>query len=150
MDPPRTRSRSRSGFYHFSVNGNVGGSGGAAGSGGLMSAGGGGLSFPQPQSNPGWAPHHGGRSYPENQQQQHNQGSYLAAGAQRHSAHGAHRHPGPGEQASAERRRRRRYVPGLTESTPSGQAAGALADLETCNSKPPCVFPHSLLAAVAD
>uniref|UniRef100_A0A087XWV8 RING-type domain-containing protein n=1 Tax=Poecilia formosa TaxID=48698 RepID=A0A087XWV8_POEFO len=81
MDPPRTRSRSRSGFYHFSMNGSVGGN-----DGGLMSASGGGVSYPPP-SNPGWAPHHGGRSYPA-------QGSYLSAGVQRHSAHGAHRHPG--------------------------------------------------------
>lgn len=116
MDPPRTRSRSRSGFYHFSMNGNVGGNGNAAGSGSIMGASGGGGSFPQ-QSNPGWAPHHGGRSYPENQQQ-HNQGSYLSAGAQRHSAHGAHRHPGTGELALVEHHHH--YIPGLTEYTPSG------------------------------
>ncbi|KAF3838479.1 hypothetical protein F7725_010247 [Dissostichus mawsoni] len=91
MDPPRTRSRSRSGFYHFGMNGNVG-SGNAVGNGSMMNASGGGVNYP-PQSNPGWAPHHGGRSYPESQQQ-HAQGSYLSAGAQRHSAHGAHRHPG--------------------------------------------------------
>ncbi|KAG8004007.1 E3 ubiquitin-protein ligase RNF38 [Nibea albiflora] len=96
MDPPRTRSRSRSGFYHFGMNGNVGsnGSGNAVGNGSMMNASGGGVSYPQ-QSNPGWAPHHGGRSYPESQQQ-HAQGSYLSAGAQRHSSHGAHRHPGAG------------------------------------------------------
>ncbi|KAK1904858.1 E3 ubiquitin-protein ligase RNF38 [Dissostichus eleginoides] len=93
MDPPRTRSRSRSGFYHFGMNGNVG-SGNAVGNGSMMNASGGGVNYP-PQSNPGWAPHHGGRSYPESQQQ-HAQGSYLSAGAQRHSAHGAHRHPGAG------------------------------------------------------
>ncbi|MED6265059.1 hypothetical protein CHARACLAT_021598 [Characodon lateralis] len=97
MDPPRTRSRSRSGFYHFSMNGSVGGN-----EGGLMNASGGGVSYPPP-SNPGWAPHHGGRGYPEGQQQQplppppqHAQGSYLSAGVQRHSGHGAHRHPGAG------------------------------------------------------
>ncbi|XP_013869522.1 E3 ubiquitin-protein ligase RNF38 isoform X1 [Austrofundulus limnaeus] len=102
MDPPRTRSRSRSGFYHFAVNGSVGGGGSAVGNGNMMSAtgggGGGGLNYP-PQSNPGWAPHHGGRNYPESQQpqqQQHGQVSYLSAGVQRHSAHGAHRHPGVG------------------------------------------------------
>ncbi|GLD74168.1 E3 ubiquitin-protein ligase RNF38-like protein [Lates japonicus] len=96
MDPPRTRSRSRSCFYHFGMNGSVGsnGSGNAVGNGSLMNASGGGVSYPQ-QSNPGWAPHHGGRSYPESQQQ-HTQGSYLSAGAQRHSSHGAHRHPGAG------------------------------------------------------
>ncbi|XP_051275686.1 E3 ubiquitin-protein ligase RNF38 isoform X1 [Dicentrarchus labrax] len=96
MDPPRTRSRSRSGFYHFGMNGNIGsnGSGNAVGNGSMMNASGGGVSYPQ-QSNPGWAPHHGGRSYPESQQQ-HTQGSYLSAGAQRHSSHGAHRHPGAG------------------------------------------------------
>lgn len=100
MDPPRTRSRSRSGFYHFT--GSVGGNGGgnSVGTGSPMNASGGGLSYPQ-QSNPGWAPHHGGRSYPESQQQ-HSQGSYLSAGAQRHSSHGgAHRHPGAGKQDSA-------------------------------------------------
>ncbi|XP_039976159.1 E3 ubiquitin-protein ligase RNF38-like isoform X1 [Xiphias gladius] len=97
MDPPRTRSRSRSGFYHFGMNGSVGsnGSGNAVGNGSLMNASGGGVSYPQ-QSNPGWVPHHGGRSYPESQQQQHTQGSYLSAGAQRHSSLGAHRHPGAG------------------------------------------------------
>jgi len=108
MDPPRTRSRSRSGFYHFGMSGNVGsnGSGNAVGNGGLMTASGGGLSYAQ-QSNPGWAPHHGGHSYPESQQQQqqqpHTQGSYLSAGAQRHPTHGAHRHPGAGKQASENR-----------------------------------------------
>lgn len=98
MDPPRTRSRSRSGFFHFAMNGSVGSNGGAnaIGNGGLMSASGGGVNYPQ-QSNSSWAPHHGGRSYPENQQQ-HTQGSYLSAGAQRHSSHGAHRHPGAGKQ----------------------------------------------------
>lgn len=103
MDPPRTRSRSRSGFYHFGMNGNVGsnGSGNAAGNGSMMNASGGGVSYPQ-QSNPGWAPHHGGRSYPESQQQ-HAQGSYLSVGAQRHSSHGAHRHPGAGKQSSVNR-----------------------------------------------
>ena len=103
MDPPRTRSRSRSGFYHFGMNGNVGsnGSGNAVSNGSMMNASGGGVSYPQ-QSNPGWAPHHGGRSYPDNQQQ-HTQGSYLSAGAQRHSSHGAHRHPGAGKQASVNR-----------------------------------------------
>ncbi|XP_028316336.1 E3 ubiquitin-protein ligase RNF38-like isoform X2 [Gouania willdenowi] len=100
MDPPRTRSRSRSGFYHFSMNGAVGGNGGgnAVGAGSMMmNAGGGGLSY-SPQNNPGWTQHHGGRGYPENQnqQQQHAQGNYLSAGGQRHSAQGAHRHPGPG------------------------------------------------------
>lgn len=103
MDPPRTRSRSRSGFYHFGMNGNVGSNGGgnAVGNGSLMNASGGGVSYPQ-QSNPGWAPHHGGRSYPDSQQQ-HTQGSYLSAGAQRHSSHGAHRHPGAGKQDSVKR-----------------------------------------------
>lgn len=97
MDPPRTRSRSRSGFYHFGMNGNVGsnGNGNTVGNGSLMNASGGGVSYPQ-QSNPGWMPHHGGRSYAESQQQ-HTQGSYLSAGAQRHSSHGAHRHPGAGK-----------------------------------------------------
>ncbi|CAB1460461.1 unnamed protein product [Pleuronectes platessa] len=97
MDPPRTRSRSRSGFYHFGMNGSVGGngSGNAVGSGSLMNASGGAVSYP-PQSNPGWAPHHhGGRSYSEGQQQ-HTQGSYMSAGAPRHSSLGAHRHPGAG------------------------------------------------------
>ncbi|XP_030595915.1 E3 ubiquitin-protein ligase RNF38-like isoform X2 [Archocentrus centrarchus] len=96
MDPPRTRSRSRSGFFHFAMNGSVGsnGSGNSVGNGGLVNASGGGVNYPQ-QSNSSWAPHHGGRSYPENQQQ-HTQGSYLSAGAQRHSSHGAHRHPGAG------------------------------------------------------
>lgn len=101
MDPPRTRSRSRSGFYHFGMNGNVGSNGGgnAVGNGSMMNAGGEGVSYP-PQNNPGWAPHHhGGRSYPESQQQ-HAQGSYLSAGAHRHSSHGAHRHPGAGKQPS--------------------------------------------------
>ncbi|XP_077388574.1 E3 ubiquitin-protein ligase RNF38-like isoform X1 [Festucalex cinctus] len=96
MDPPRTRSRSRSGFYHFAVNNPAGANSGgnALGNGSMMSAaggggGGGGMSFPQ-QSNAGWAPHHGGRGgYPENLPQQ--PGAYMAAGAQRH---GAHRHPG--------------------------------------------------------
>ncbi|XP_037531750.1 E3 ubiquitin-protein ligase RNF38 [Nematolebias whitei] len=100
MDPPRTRSRSRSGFYHFALNGGGAGGGSAVGNGSLMSSsggGGGGLNYP-PQSNTGWAPHHGGRSYSEIQQppQQHGQGSYLPAGVQRHSAHAAHRHPGAG------------------------------------------------------
>ncbi|XP_061542258.1 E3 ubiquitin-protein ligase RNF38-like [Phycodurus eques] len=96
MDPPRTRSRSRSGFYHFAVSNPAGGNSGgnALGNGSMMSAGGGGgggMSFPQ-QSNAGWAPHHGGRGgYPDSQPQQ--PGTYLAAGAQRH---GAHRHPGSG------------------------------------------------------
>ncbi|XP_077589489.1 E3 ubiquitin-protein ligase RNF38-like [Stigmatopora nigra] len=98
MDPPRTRSRSRSGFYHFAVNNPAGGSGGggagnnALGNGSLMNAGGaGGMSFPQ-QNNAAWAAHHGGRGgYPESQPQQPT--TYLAAGAQRH---GAHRHPGTG------------------------------------------------------
>lgn len=103
MDPPRTRSRSRSGFFHFGMN-SVGSSGGgnAAGNGGMMNASGGGGSYQQ-QSNPGWAPHHGGRSHPESQQ--HTQGSYLSAGAQRHSSHGAHRHPGAGKLASVNRAR---------------------------------------------
>ncbi|XP_049618499.1 E3 ubiquitin-protein ligase RNF38 isoform X1 [Syngnathus scovelli] len=97
MDPPRTRSRSRSGFYHFAVSNPAGGNGGgnALGNGSMMSAGGGGggMSFPQ-QSNAGWAPHHGGRGgYPENHHQQQQPGTYLPAGAQRH---GAHRHPGNG------------------------------------------------------
>ncbi|CAL8356960.1 unnamed protein product [Merluccius merluccius] len=127
MDPPRTRSRSRSGFYHFGVSANGGaasgngsGSGGsAAGGAALLAAaagagGGGPLSYSQQQGgNPGWAPHHGGRSYPESQQQPPPQGGYLQGpgvgpqGAylqvpgvgppQRHPAHGAHRHPGAGE-----------------------------------------------------
>lgn len=103
MDPPRTRSRSRSGFYHFGMNSNIGnnGSGNAVGNASMMNASGGGVSYPQ-QSNPGWAPHHGGRSYPENQPQ-HTQGSYLSAGAQRNSSHGAHRHPGAGKQPSVNR-----------------------------------------------
>ncbi|XP_072293854.1 RING finger protein 44-like isoform X1 [Eucyclogobius newberryi] len=90
MDPPRTRSRSRSGFYHFGVNG-----GGNAAGGGLMNASGGGLNYPQ-QTNPGWASHHhGGRSHLENLQ--HTPGGYLSSGAPRHSAHGPHRHhPGAG------------------------------------------------------
>uniref|UniRef100_A0A1A8HZ93 Ring finger protein 38 n=1 Tax=Nothobranchius kuhntae TaxID=321403 RepID=A0A1A8HZ93_NOTKU len=100
MDPPRTRSRSRSGFYHFAMNGSVGSNGGgnAIGNGNLVSASGGAVVNYPPQNNPGWAPHHGGRSYPESQQQQqsHGQGSYLSAGVQRHSAHGAHRHTGAG------------------------------------------------------
>uniref|UniRef100_A0A1A8L9U5 Ring finger protein 38 n=1 Tax=Nothobranchius pienaari TaxID=704102 RepID=A0A1A8L9U5_9TELE len=100
MDPPRTRSRSRSGFYHFAMNGSVGsnGSGNAIGNGNLVSASGGAVVNYPPQNNPGWAPHHGGRSYPESQQQQqsHGQGSYLSPGVQRHSAHGAHRHTGAG------------------------------------------------------
>ncbi|KAM8847825.1 E3 ubiquitin-protein ligase RNF38-like [Synchiropus picturatus] len=101
MDPPRTRSRSRSGFYHFGVNNgnnNVGASGGgsAVGNGSLVNAaGGGGMSYPQ-QGSAGWTPHHGGRSYPDNQQQQQQSASYLPAGAQRHPSHGAHRHPGAG------------------------------------------------------
>lgn len=102
MDPPRTRSRSRSGFYLFGVNNNVGnnGSGNAVSNASMMNASGGGVSYPQ-QSNPGW-PHHGGRSYPENQPQ-HTQGNYLSAGAQRNSSHGAHRHPGAGKQPSVNR-----------------------------------------------
>lgn len=112
MDPPRTRSRSRSGFYHF--NGNVGGNAGgnSVGTGSSMNASGGGLSYPPQQhsNNAGWATHHGGRSYPENQQQQqlqqqHSQGSYLSAGGQRHASHGgAHRHPVAGKQDSAFRK----------------------------------------------
>ncbi|XP_054648692.1 E3 ubiquitin-protein ligase RNF38-like isoform X2 [Dunckerocampus dactyliophorus] len=99
MDPPRTRSRSRSGFYHFAMSTTPGGNtgGNALGNGSMVNAtGGGALSYPQ-QSSAGWASHHGGRGYPENQQQQQQQqqqpGSYLSSGAQRH---GAHRHPGTG------------------------------------------------------
>ncbi|KAM9376459.1 E3 ubiquitin-protein ligase RNF38-like isoform 2-T2 [Pholidichthys leucotaenia] len=96
MDPPRTRSRSRSGFFHFAMNGSVGSNGGVngVGNGSLMNPSGGGGSYPQ-QSNPTWASHHGGRSYSDSQQQ-HAQASHLSAEAQCHSSHGAHRHPGGG------------------------------------------------------
>lgn len=104
MDPPRTRSRSRSGFYHFGLmngggatNGNTGSNSGGNGAMVMMSASGG-VNYSQQGNNPGgWATHHhGGRPYPENQQ--HPQGSYLGAGPpQRHSAHGAHRHPAAGK-----------------------------------------------------
>ncbi|XP_061691427.1 E3 ubiquitin-protein ligase RNF38-like [Syngnathoides biaculeatus] len=91
MDPPRTRSRSRSGFYHFAVNNPAGGNSGGNGSTMSASGGGGGMGFSQ-QSNAGWAPHHGGRGgYSDSQPQQ--PGTYLAAGVQRH---GVHRHPGTG------------------------------------------------------
>ncbi|KAJ3587454.1 hypothetical protein NHX12_011051 [Muraenolepis orangiensis] len=104
MDPPRTRSRSRSGFYNFGMNGSgaTNGNNNPAGNGAVgMTASGGGLTYSQPSSNPGWAPHHGGRSYPETPQQggylgPGPQGGYLGPGPQRHSPHGAHRHPGAG------------------------------------------------------
>ncbi|KAK6298463.1 hypothetical protein J4Q44_G00315180 [Coregonus suidteri] len=90
MDPPRTRSRSRSGFFHYGMNG--GGNGNNAINNGNMNASGGiGVNYPQ-QNNTGWAPHTA-RSYTDNQ---HTQGNYLSGGAQRHASHGAHRHPGTG------------------------------------------------------
>eukprot|EP00063_Salmo_salar_P093016 XP_014067851.1 PREDICTED: E3 ubiquitin-protein ligase RNF38-like [Salmo salar] len=85
MDPPRTRSRSRSSFFHYGMNG--GGNGNNAINNGNMNASGGiGV------NNTGWAPHTA-RSYTENQ---HTQGNYLSSGAPRHASHGAHRHPGTG------------------------------------------------------
>ncbi|CAL8264288.1 unnamed protein product [Lota lota] len=97
MDPPRTRSRSRSGFYHFGMNSSGATNGNntnTVGNGSMMMNASGGVNYSQQSNNPGWAPHHGGRAYPESQQ--HSQGSYLGAGPQRHSSHGAHRHQGGG------------------------------------------------------
>ncbi|XP_012989068.1 E3 ubiquitin-protein ligase RNF38 [Esox lucius] len=92
MDPPRTRSRSRSGFFHYGMNG--GGSGNNANNNvNMMNASGGiGVSYPA-QNNPGWVSHGARGSYAENQ---HAPGNYLSSGSQRHASHGAHRHPGTG------------------------------------------------------
>nr|XP_061786015.1 E3 ubiquitin-protein ligase RNF38-like isoform X2 [Nerophis lumbriciformis] len=93
MDPPRTRSRSRSGYYHFPMNTPGSNNGGnTLGNGSLVNAAGGGaMSYPQ-QSTAGWPPHHSGRGYPENPQQQQPV-SFLSSGPQRLVAH---RHPGTG------------------------------------------------------
>ncbi|KAM6980248.1 E3 ubiquitin-protein ligase RNF38-like [Aplochiton taeniatus] len=96
MDPPRTRSRSRSGFYHYGMNGGGGNSSNAMGNVSMINASGGvGLNYPQQNTAGGWAQHHGARNYSENQQQ-HAQGTYLSTGPQRDASHGAHRHPGAG------------------------------------------------------
>ncbi|CAL8302727.1 unnamed protein product [Arctogadus glacialis] len=95
MDPPRTRSRSRSGFYHFGMNSSGATNGNntnTVGNGAVMINAGGGGNYSQQSNNPGWATHHGGRVYPESQQQ--TPGSYLGPGPQRHSSNGAHRHQG--------------------------------------------------------
>ncbi|KAM9511252.1 E3 ubiquitin-protein ligase RNF38-like isoform 1-T1 [Salvelinus alpinus] len=90
MDPPRTRSRS--GFFHYGMNGGGNGNN-TINNGNMMNASGGiGVNYPQ-QNNPGWVPHGARGSYSENQ---HTQGNYLSGGAQRHPSHGAHRHPGTG------------------------------------------------------
>lgn len=132
MDPPRTRSRSRSGFFHFGPNGGGNSGGNAVGNGSLMNASGVGVNYPQ-QNNPGWASHHGGRSHPDTQQ--HTQGSYLSAGAQRHSAHGAHRHPGAGKQASVNRACSSVSTSLHTVTTPEGQrqTSSSLTGVETFN-----------------
>ncbi|KAJ8390987.1 hypothetical protein AAFF_G00097650 [Aldrovandia affinis] len=86
MDPPRTRSRSRSGFYQYNmnsggnnINNNINTSGGISGA-------------HHQQHNPGRLPL-GAHSPTENQR---TQGNNLPVGAHRHTGPGAHRHLGAG------------------------------------------------------
>ncbi|KAG9347187.1 hypothetical protein JZ751_006114 [Albula glossodonta] len=83
MDPPRTRSRSRSGFYQHSMNsgGNNNINSGINTSGGISSA-------SHQQHNPGRLPH-GAHSPTENPR---TPGNNLPVGAHRHTGPGAHRH----------------------------------------------------------
>uniref|UniRef100_A0A4W4FHJ7 RING-type domain-containing protein n=1 Tax=Electrophorus electricus TaxID=8005 RepID=A0A4W4FHJ7_ELEEL len=92
MEPPRTRSRSRSGFYQYGANG--GPNGNSAGSGGaLNSLGGVGANLPpQQQQNSGCVPL-GAHGHTENLRPP---GTILSPGSHRHSGPGAHRNSGAG------------------------------------------------------
>ncbi|KAJ8382643.1 hypothetical protein SKAU_G00034210 [Synaphobranchus kaupii] len=89
MDPPRTRSRSRSGFYQYSMN-----SGGNSNNTNNIITNSGGIGIYHQQHNPGRLPL--GAHSPTENQRNVTPGNNLSVGAHRHTGPGAHRHLGAG------------------------------------------------------